>query len=90
MNALAREIVDDLHHVPGCREAVVLRTAPHRLTSLVVYEARVHAEAATPTIAAFLERVATHLTRLPERRIYAALYHARFCAERPPRPRSHH
>jgi quinol monooxygenase YgiN len=78
LRTIAAGVVERLRQVPGCRQVVVLRTAPDTLTSYVTYATQVHAEAATPTIAAFFAELAPHLTRLPQRRIYPALYYAQF------------
>ena len=78
VNRMARQIVDELRQVPGCRQMVLLRTAPDTLASCVTYETLVHAEAAVPTIARFFERLGPLLTRLPHREIFPALIYEQF------------
>jgi quinol monooxygenase YgiN len=78
INSLAGGVVERLRQVPGCRQVLVLRTAQDQLTSLVTYDTRVQAEAATPTIASFFAQVAPLLTVMPQREIYPALIFEQF------------
>jgi len=78
IHALAEDVMARMGQLPGCRQVVVLRTAPDRLTSFVTYDTMLHAEAAEDTVADLFGRIAPLLVVLPQRQIYPALFFARF------------
>lgn len=78
INRLAAEMVRTLRKMPGCRQMVVVRSAPSQLTSYVTYETRIHAEAAVSHIAPYFERLAPYLERLPRRQLNPAIIYEQF------------